>query len=141
MKRFLALTTLVVLLVVSCCAVVANASPTLDEDLGDALIVTPAYSYTDYIVASLSFSGNTANCAGMISPSGSDNVTIFVVLYRQNGSGWDYVKGWGGSGTGGASASAGGSVEVTSGTYKVVASGSVGITLEHPSVSVTRTLD
>ncbi len=141
MKKFLVLTTLAVLLLVSCLAIPLTkvaAEPTLEN--ADDLIIKPMFSYTRTIRANLTFSGNIADCYGFIDPIGSDNVTIFVVLYRQNGSDWDYVKGWNGSGTGGYPASAGGTYEVTSGTYMVVAYGSVGITLEHPSASITRTL-
>lgn len=111
--------------------------------LGFALAdeIMPRYSYTSYVSAGLSFSGNVANCSGAVSPSGDDDASVTVTLYRQNGSSWDYVTSWSGSATDGSIAAAGGSVNVGSGsgTYKVTTRGNVGHGKEYPTKSVTRT--
>lgn len=101
--------------------------------------INPRYSYTSSVTASLSFSGNTANCSGSVSPSGYDKVSVTVTLYRQNGSSWVYITSWSGSASNGATAAAGGSVNVSSGTYKVVTKGNVGNGLEYPTKTITRT--
>lgn len=100
--------------------------------------ITPRYAYTANIVATLSFSGGTANCSGSVLPSGSYYATITVTLYRQNGSSWDYVTSWYGSASNGGTAAAGGSVYVGSGTFKVVAKGNIGNGLERPTNTVIR---
>lgn len=100
--------------------------------------ISPRYSFTTSITAALSFSGGTANCSGLVIPSGSYNSSITVTLYRQNGSSWDYVTSWYGSASGSSSASAGGSVYVGSGTFKVTAKGVIGNGLERPTTSVIR---
>ena len=105
-----------------------------------ANIISPMYSYTQTITATLSFDGAKANCSGAVKPSGNYNCSITVTLYRQNGSGWDYIASWSGSATGGNEASAGGSTSVGSGTYQVIASAHVG-GKEFPSKTVTRTKD
>ena len=101
--------------------------------------ITPRYTYTSYITAGLDIVGNTADCSGTVTPSGNYSVSVTVSLYRQNGSSWDYVTSWYGSSTGGRSAGAGGSVNISSGTYKVVTKGNVGNGLEYPTKSVIRT--
>lgn len=101
--------------------------------------VTPRYSYTSSVTAGLSFSGSTANCSGSVSPSGYDDVSVTVTLYRQNGSSWDFVTSWSDSAEDGATAAAGGSINITSGTYKVTTRGNVGNGKEYPTKSVTRT--
>lgn len=105
----------------------------------DSQSVSPRYSYTASITAGLSFSGNSANCSGTVTPSGYDDVSVTVTLYRQNGSSWDYVTSWSGSAEDGSTAGAGGSVTVGSGTYKVTTRGNVGNGKEYPTKSVTRT--
>ena len=101
--------------------------------------ISPRYSYTSLVTAGLSFSGNTANCTGGVTPSGNYSVSVTVSLYRQNGSSWDYITSWYGNSTGGATATAAGSINVGSGTYKVVTKGNVGNGLEYPTKTVTRT--
>ncbi|MBR2923726.1 MAG: hypothetical protein IKC28_01745 [Clostridia bacterium] len=101
--------------------------------------ITPRYSYTSYITAGLDINGSTADCSGTVKPSGNYSVSVTVSLYRQNGSSWDYVTSWYGSSTGGKTAGAGGSVNVGSGTYKVVTRGNVGNGMEYPTKSVIRT--
>lgn len=100
--------------------------------------IQPRYSYTTAIGAGLEFSGRTAICEGFVTPTYTDNVSLTVTLYRQNGSDWDYVASWSGSATGGATAGAGGSVTVGTGTYKVTTRGNVG-GKEFPTKSITRT--
>lgn len=97
------------------------------------------YTYTSSITASLSFGGSTAYCSGTVTPSGSDNASITVRLYRQKGSSWIFVTSWSGSATGGSTAAASGSVTVSSGTYKVTSYGVIGGGLEYPTASITKT--
>lgn len=101
-------------------------------------IVSPRYSYTQTISATLSFDGGKAHCSGAVKPSGNYNCSITVTLYKQNGNDWDYITSWSGDATGGDKASAGGSVNVGSGTYKVTASANVA-GKEFPTKSVIRT--
>lgn len=96
------------------------------------------YEYTRAIGVSLSFSGGKANCSGYVKPHGSEWASIRVTLYRKNGSNWTYLQSWTGSATGGATAAANGSVSVSQGTYKVVATGNVG-GKEFPTKSITKT--
>ncbi|MEG1093248.1 MAG: hypothetical protein RSE38_18060, partial [Acinetobacter sp.] len=112
------------------------ASPYLADSY--SLTMSPRYSYTQTITATLAFDGGKAHCSGAVKPSGDYDCTIVVTLYKQNGTNWNYVTSWSGSATGGDKASAGGAVSVGSGTYKVVASGNVA-GKEFPSKSVTRT--
>lgn len=100
--------------------------------------IVPYYNYTDDIVASLSFNGNTAKCYGSVSPTGNDSVSVTVTLYKKEGSKWSYVDSWSGNASGGATATASGSATVGKGTYKVVTAGNVG-GKEAPTKSVTRT--
>lgn len=99
--------------------------------------IMPAYEYTANINAALSFSGNNALCSGKLTPCTTDNTSITVTLYRQNGSSWSYVASWTGKGSNGNVAIASGSASVGSGTYKVVSSGNVG-GKEFPSASITK---
>lgn len=101
--------------------------------------ITPRYSYTSFITAGLDINGSTAACSGTVTPSGSYSASVTVTLYRQNGSSWVYIDSWSGSATGGASACAGGSATITSGTYKVVTRGNIGGGLEYPTKTITRT--
>ena len=103
-----------------------------------SVIVSPRYSYTQTISATLSFDGGKAHCSGAVKPSGDYNCSITVTLYKQNGANWDYVTSWYGSATGGDKASAGGSISVGSGTYKVTASANVA-GKEFPTKSIIRT--
>lgn len=112
------------------------ASPYLTEAY--SLVISPRYSYTQTITATLAFDGGKAGCSGAVKPSGNYECTIVVTLYKQNGTKWDYITSWSGSAANGDKAAAGGTVSVGSGTYKVVASANVG-GKEFPSKSVTRT--
>ncbi len=98
----------------------------------------PFYTHTYSIFSTLSFEGNKAKCSGQVTPIGNDFVSITVTLYKKNGTGWDYIDSWNGEATGGGTAYASGSVNVSSGTYKVVANGNVG-NKEYPSASDTKT--
>jgi len=100
--------------------------------------IQPRYTYTTAIGAALDFSGGKAICEGFVTPTYSDSVSLTVTLYKQSGSDWVYVASWSGSASGGATAGAGGSVNVGSGTYKVITRGNVG-NREYPTKSVTRT--
>lgn len=125
------------LFVLTACILLTLILPTcLAEDENQ---INPRYSYTSWVTAGLSFSGNTANCSGTVSPSGNYSASVTVSLYRQNGSSWVYITSWSGSATGGGTAGAGGSVNVGSGTFKVVTRGNVGNGLEYPTKTITRT--
>ncbi len=104
----------------------------------ESIIIVPYYTYTYSITASLSFEGNKAKCGGSLSPIGKDSVSLTITLYKQNGTQWDYISSWNGEATGGRTATASGSANVSSGTYKVVANGNVG-NKEYPSASDTKT--
>ena len=97
------------------------------------------YTYTSSISASLSFGGSLAYCSGIVTPSGPYDATITVRLYRQDGNNWIFVTSWSGSATGGDPAGAGGSISVSSGTYKVTSYGVIGGGLEYPTASITKT--
>lgn len=99
--------------------------------------ISPFYLHTNGISVSLRFEGNKAKCSGQVTPIGNDFVSITVTLYKKNGTGWDYIDSWNDEATGGGTAYASGSVNVSSGTYKVVANGNVG-NKEYPSASDTK---
>jgi len=101
--------------------------------------ITPFYTYTSSVTATLSFSNGKANCSGSVTPSGTDSVSLTVTLYKKNGSSWNAITSWSGSSTGGHQASAGGSISVEDGTYKVKTAGNVGNGKEKPTKSITRT--
>ena len=111
----------------------------LNEDDAQPIIMTPFYTYTDRITVNLSFSGDKAVCSGSVYPEGTYSASVTVTLYKKNGSSWTYVNSWSDSATGGNEAYACGSSTVSSGTYKVTASGHVGGGKEYPSKSVTKT--
>jgi len=140
MKRLRVLMALMMISVFGLSAASATVTSIPFSHIRDApyLQITPYYSYTDNISASLSFSGSTADCYGTVSPSGNDSVSITVTLYKQSGSKWNSIDSWTGSSTGGSTAAAGGTATVSAGTYKVVVVGNVG-GKEYPTKSVTRT--
>ncbi|MBE5779413.1 MAG: hypothetical protein E7331_08815 [Clostridiales bacterium] len=100
--------------------------------------ITPRYSFTAAIKASLNLSGGTAYCSGSVTPSGGYNSSITVTLYRQENGSWVYVTSWYGSASGSATASAGGSKYVGTGTFKVVSNGIIGNGLERPTTYIVR---
>ncbi|MPN35030.1 hypothetical protein SDC9_182524 [bioreactor metagenome] len=89
--------------------------------------VTPYYSYTDDVAASLRISGGQATCGGSVSAMNPSNkCSVTATLKRQEGSSWVTVSGatWSGSGTGSAFAS--GTKSVSSGySYRVFVTGKV----------------
>lgn len=145
MKKLLALSMVVLLLlgVSSTGFALSPASENFFVRVGEnnegSFIITPFYSHTSAISASLTFSNGKANCSGSVTPSGMESSTITVTLYKKSGSSWNYVSSWSGSATNGKTASAGGSTSVSSGTYKVVAAGNIGGGLEKPSNTVEKT--
>lgn len=124
-------------MVLVCIMTLTLAVPVIAQESANE--VQPRYAYTSLVVAGLDFSGGKAYCDGSVTPSGNYSVSVTVSLYRQNGSSWDFVTSWSGSSTGGKTAGAGGSVNVGSGTYKVVTRGNVGNGMEYPTKSVIRT--
>ena len=123
MKKFMVFLTLLLVLVMT----ISFASASI------------LYTYTSSISASLTFVGSLAYCGGTVTPSGAYDASITVRLYRQEGNSWIFITSWSGSATGGHSAAAGGSVTVSSGTYKVTSYGVIGAGLEYPTASITRT--
>lgn len=118
----------------------SNADGDISGEGANALvIITPFYTYTSNISASLTFSGDKAVCSGSVLPTGTYSASVTVTLYKKNGSSWAYVSSWSDSATGGNEAYASGSSTVGSGTYKVTVSGNVGGGKEYPSKSVTKT--
>ena len=97
------------------------------------------YTYTFSISASLSFGGSLAYCSGIVTPSGPYDAAITVRLFRQDGNSWIFVASWSGRATGGDPAGAGGSVSVSTGTYKVISYGVIGGGLEYPTASIIKT--
>ncbi|MDO5377297.1 MAG: hypothetical protein Q4G52_03080 [Clostridia bacterium] len=83
------------------------------------------YTKTGKIYAKLSISGGVATCDGYVQPSGEQDCSVTVTLYKQNGSNWTKVKSWSASATGGQKASVIETKTVGRGTYKVVAKGNV----------------
>jgi len=110
----------------------------IKHGFADRPIVHPCYSYTDKVMAELSFSNGKAYCNGFVSPSGMYNTSVTVTLYKKNGTKWNYITSWSGSATGGHTATAGGSIAVSRGTYKVVTSGNVE-GLEYPMTKIEKT--
>lgn len=131
---------IIVLIILICLFSIASAEP----EKGGVLLISPQeeimplYDYTESVTAVLTFSNGKANCYGTLTPSGNESVTLSVTLYKKNGSGWDYITSWSGSSTGGRTASAGGSISVERGTYKVVTSGNVS-GLEYPTAKIEKT--
>lgn len=83
------------------------------------------YTLTSSIAASLSISGGTAQVAGRVGAkyaSASCSVTVKLQKKNSNGS-WSTIKTW--SKSGGSSVSTGGSVSVSSGTYRTCVLGTV----------------
>lgn len=139
MKKFASLMIALVLFVIcGSTAIASSHNSQSTQGIITPLMISPRYTYTSSITAALSFSGGQAHCSGNVKPSGKYECSITVTLYKQNGSNWDYVTSWSDSASGGSQASAGGSIGVGSGTYKVVSSGNVA-GKEFPTKSVTRT--
>lgn len=90
------------------------------------------------VTASLEINGGQASCNGYLIPEGQYSSTISVTLYKQTGDTWRVVAFWSGKATGGNIASAGGTVTVEHGTYKVVTVGNVS-NLEYPRAECIKT--
>ena len=87
--------------------------------------IEPLYELTLVIKASCTVSSGVASCYGYVKASSStSNVNLTVTLYRQSGESWNRVSSWSLSNQGQC-----GEIDencsVGSGTYKVVASGTV----------------
>lgn len=83
------------------------------------------YTLTSGISASLSISGGTAKAAGRVGAKYSDaHCSIKVTLQKKNSNGsWSAVKSWSASGI--SSISTGGSVSVSSGSYRTCVTATV----------------
>lgn len=89
--------------------------------------VTPFYTYTDTVSASLQISGGTATCTGKVRAISTTNkCSVTATLKRLEGSSWVTVSGASWSDTGTGSASASGTKSVSSGySYRVFVTGKV----------------
>jgi len=87
--------------------------------------VSPCYTNTHSIYASLNIAGGTASCFGKVSPYGEKSCSIIVTLYKKAGSNWKYVASWSASAKNGSRATASGTANISKGTYKVVSVGYV----------------
>lgn len=87
--------------------------------------ISPAYLYTQKVTASLSIDANgQATCFGSIKASAQSDISMTITLYKKAGSTWTRVTSWNSS-TSGNSLKLQKTYTVSSGTYKVVTSGSV----------------
>ena len=114
----------------------------LGEESSKSLETPMRYNLTSSITASLSISGGTAHVAGNVSAMyASAHCSIKVKLQKKDSNGvWHSVKTWTSSGT--LSASAGGNVSVTSGSYRTCVTATVTYNgdSEHPyKYSATKT--
>lgn len=104
-------------------------APGLCIAIGEASYESPEppnrYSLTSTISAALSISGGTAHVAGNVSAKyASAHCSIKVQLQKKDSNGvWHGVKSWTSSGT--LSASAGGNVSVSSGSYRTCVTATV----------------
>ena len=120
--------------------IVAVMAPGLCLAIGEASIETPEsptrYSLTSSISASLSINGSTANVAGRVSAMYANaNCSITVQLQKKDSSGvWHNVKSWSKSHS--HATSAGGTVSVSSGSYRTCVTATVTYngSSEHPYV-------
>jgi len=85
-----------------------------------------AYRYTSGISAELTFIENRASCRGAVLPVGAYPASLTVSLHQQCGKGWKRVATWYGSAIAGNTASAGGTVAVGAGVYRVSVSANGG---------------
>ncbi len=100
-------------------------------------MISPAYLYTRKVTASLSINANgQATCFGTIKASAQSDISMTITLYKKAGSTWTRVTSWSSS-TSGNSLKLQKTYIVSSGTYKVVTSGSV--TTSAGSEQVTET--
>lgn len=87
--------------------------------------VSPLYIVIKDINSTLSINGTTASCFGKVTAMSSVYLcSVTVSLYKKTDSGWSWVTGWSGNGTGRASAS--GDTTVISGNqYRVTTSATI----------------
>ncbi len=93
-------------------------------------VQSSANRYTSGISAELTFEENRASCRGAVSPVGAYPSSLTVSLHQQCGKGWRRIATWYGSAIAGKTASAGGTVVVGTGVYRVSVTGNVGRGLE-----------
>lgn len=94
------------------------------EEFSDARENPMRYNLTSSITASLSISGGTAHVAGIVSAKyASAHCSIKVQLQKKINGTWYGIKSWTSSGT--LSASAGGDISVTSGSYRTCVTATV----------------
>ena len=97
-----------------------------------------AYRYTSGISAELTFIENRASCRGAVSPVGAYPAFLTVSLHQRCGKGWKRVAIWHGNAIAGNTASAGGTVAVGAGVYRVLVSANVGGGLERSVQTVMK---
>lgn len=103
--------------------------------------ISPRYSDTLTISATLTITDGNASCYGSVKPTdNSNNATVKVKLQRLEGGDWNTIFTWTASSQNGRLAGAGGSKTVSSGySYRVLTEGEIkapdGEILESPSVT------
>lgn len=88
-------------------------------------LASSRYTHTQDIRAALTLKDGKAYCHGSVAPIATQNCTVTVTLYKQNGSNWSSIKSWTGSAEGGLRAFVTESTSINVGTYKVIAVGNV----------------
>ena len=78
------------------------------------------------VSVSLSFQGSSAVCNATAFPKTDSDVSMTLILYKKSGNFWTRQCSWSGSASNGNSLWVSGTAYVTSGTYKLVASGTMG---------------
>ena len=92
MKRTMILLSLILTLISACCAVHAEELETPEDDP-----VNTDYQTISQFVATLSISGNTADCVGIVQLKDSYTGELTVMLQRQtSGNNWTTVATWSG---------------------------------------------
>ena len=116
MKRILSIFLLVLSVLSTPCIGLAESKGTM----------TPFYVAIREVEATLSLSGSTASCMGKVKAyDASTTSTVVVKLMKKNGTAWNEVTRWNGSGSGTSGATAKGTYSLKSGTYKVITTGTV----------------
>ena len=124
-----------------CLSICKNMGKTEGTELskGETLAEqSSAYRYTSGISAELTFIENRASCRGAVLPVGAYPASLTVSLHQQCGKGWKRVAVWHGSAIAGNTASAGGTVAVGRGVYRVSVSANIGGGLERAVQTVMK---
>ncbi len=115
-KRLMAMLTLAVLLF-------TNPAPSFAAERRSE--ISPAYSYTKKVSATLSISTEgIATCGGSVKAMASSRISLTMTLYKKAGNVWSKVTSWSTSGTG-ITLKLQKTYAVSKGTYKVAVAGTV----------------